>query len=59
MKGLNRYTKINRNKAVEDIEFYEFYQMFDKGLTHTEIAKQLGITEKTVTRLVKELEKGL
>ena len=59
MKGLNRYTKVDINKTIEDIDFHEFYQMMEKGLTHMEIAEQLDITEKAVEWLAKELEKDV
>lgn len=59
MKGLQRFTKAGMNRTIEDIDFHEFYQMMDKGLTHMEIAEQLGITEKAVGWLAKEIEKDV
>lgn len=59
MKGLYRFTKIDRNEIIEDIDFYEFYGMMEQGLTHREIAGQLGITDKMVDKLAKEMNKGL
>ncbi|MGI6703453.1 MAG: hypothetical protein ACOX42_05395 [Clostridia bacterium] len=59
MKGLNRYTNASMNRAIEDIDFHEFYQMMERGLTHIEIAEQLGITERAVGWLAKEIEKDV
>lgn len=47
------------DKTIEDIDFYEFYHMMDQGLTHMEIAEQLGITERAVGWLAKEIEKDV
>ena len=59
MKGLNRYAKTDMNKTIEDIDFHEFYRLMDQGLTYMEIAEQLGITEKAVSWLAKEIEKDV
>jgi hypothetical protein len=59
MKGLNRYAKTGMDKTIEDIDFYEFHHMMDQGLTHMEIAEQLGITERAVGWLAKEIEKDV
>jgi DNA-binding transcriptional regulator LsrR (DeoR family) len=59
MKGLNRFIKTGMDKTIEDIDFHEFYHMMDQGLTQMEIAEQLGITERAVGWLVKEIEKDV
>jgi len=59
MKGLPRFIKSGMNKTIEDIDFHEFYQMMEKGLTRMEIAQQLGISERAVGWLAKEIEKDV
>jgi orotate phosphoribosyltransferase-like protein len=59
MKGLDRYTKANLYKTAEDIDFHEFYEMVEEGMSHTEIAEELGVSKKVVDWLAEEIEKDV
>ncbi len=59
MKGLDKYIKSNLYKTVEDIDFHEFMEMMEEGMPQTEIAHELGVSEKVVSLLAKEIEKDV
>lgn len=59
MKGLKRYTKANLYKTAEDVDFHEFYGMMEEGMSHSEIARELGVSKKVVDLLAEEIEKDV
>ncbi|MBA1336819.1 MAG: hypothetical protein HPY66_3255 [Firmicutes bacterium] len=59
MKGLDRYIRANAQRAMNDIDFHSFIGMMEEGMSQPEIARELGVSEKVVEWLAKEMEKDV
>ena len=59
MKGLDRYIKANAGRIFNDVDFHDFMNMLESGMPDTEIAKELGVSDKVVEWLKKEIEKDV
>jgi orotate phosphoribosyltransferase-like protein len=59
VKGLDRFFKANAAKAMQDINFHDFMEMMEEGMTQSEIAKELGVSRRVVEWLSEELEKDV
>lgn len=59
MKGLDRYIKANVSKALNDVDFHDLMDMVEDGMSHSEIARELGVSDTVVQWLTKEIEKDV
>lgn len=59
MKGLDRFHRANARKAMEDIDFHDFLEMIEEGMTQAEIAKELGVSKRVIEWLSEEIEKDV
>lgn len=59
MKGLDRYLKVNASKLVDGMDFHDLMNMVNEGMSEGEIARELGVSDKVVEWLRKEIEKDV
>ncbi|EOD00655.1 hypothetical protein [Caldisalinibacter kiritimatiensis] len=56
MNKIYEFIGKRKSRELRDVDFHDFMELKERGLKKSEIAKELGVSEREVRKLIEDIE---